>query len=109
MDTKNKAEKPRNIVTSEAYKPWRVAEIVRQRDELLKLLRSFVADIDAMRSQAPFDVRQDLPPEEGEHWFGPFENQGFDDTGDGAIFCWPNLSLLAQQAETLLGQDKLQP
>lgn len=78
----------------------------KQLKAAIKLLKSIVADVDAMRVDAPFDIRNDMP-EEADHWFGGFEQTGLDDGGDDPVFQWPNLSLLTRKAEKLIEEAEL--
>lgn len=70
-----------------------------------QILRSIIANVDAMRTEAPFDVRNDAP-DNADHWFGGFEETGLDDFEDEPKFRWPNLGVLIEEAEKVLNNEK---
>jgi hypothetical protein len=82
-------------------------DIVTNSDELEKKLRSFVADIEAMQMPVRLEefVDEDFPPEA---FFGPFTDyfdeseQSMVQSGSGVRVFWPNLSILLEEAKTLL-------
>ena len=70
-----------------------------------EILKSIVADVEAMRCEVPPDHEVNSP-EESEGWFGPFEDCHLDtESYTGASARWPNLSILAREASNLLKEE----
>lgn len=70
------------------------------QDKALALLRALIADVDAMKAQAPRDY---ATQGEQDHWYGGFSNVGYEgDYNEEVKFQWPNLGLLIEQARKIV-------
>lgn len=74
----------------------------REREvKLEKILRSIVTDVEAMKAEAPHEIKQMGLSEEEKHWFGGFSSiAGSPD--EELAFQWPNLGILIEEAKQIL-------
>lgn len=70
-----------------------------------QILKDIIADVDAMRSEPPADIRLEGDQDTQVHWFGGFEQGHVDhEAYTGTYIQWPNLGLLIQQATAVIGK-----
>lgn len=81
----------------------RLRKLSSKHADALAILRSIVADVDAMRCKTPAWIEMLEEGEPTEDWFGGFEDGTFDDSADHYYIRWPNLGILLEQAKEVVG------